>query len=259
MVYVSGRIESRKAMYGFTLIELLVVISIIALLMSILMPALSRVRAIAKQTVCLAHMRQVGLASVLYAQENNDHIVAGRFHNHGDWLSLNSFYSNLTPYLDPGKPANSRVWDMTRTDAAKYNAIWEELICPAVKKSDIGRTSFFQGVSIRTLGMNIAVGWLADNGYIDGYGTRDWATGKTRKMSNIGNASGMMAFCDTLNTEYLYSGGYQHLKDRGYDPDKYIPVRHPGGYSVTFVDGHGDMVKEEIIRGDPHERIWRIK
>ena len=55
---------------GFTLIELLVVIAIIALLMSILMPSLVRVRQNAKTTVCIMNMRTWGTIIMMYTTEN---------------------------------------------------------------------------------------------------------------------------------------------------------------------------------------------
>ncbi len=64
----------KKEKSGFTLIELLVVIAIIALLMGILMPALSRVREVAKRVVCSSQLRQVGTAIPLYAGDNNNYM-----------------------------------------------------------------------------------------------------------------------------------------------------------------------------------------
>ena len=58
---------------GFTLIELLVVIAIIALLLSIVMPSLNRSRAKARQIVCMAHLRDVGIALHTYAGDNDDY------------------------------------------------------------------------------------------------------------------------------------------------------------------------------------------
>ncbi len=56
---------------GFTLIELLVVIAIIALLMSILMPALRKVREQGKQVKCLGNIKQWNLQAAMFTQENN--------------------------------------------------------------------------------------------------------------------------------------------------------------------------------------------
>jgi len=60
---------------AFTLIELLVVISVVALLLSIVMPALGRARQKARSTSCLSRMRQIGLASAMYVQDNDGYFA----------------------------------------------------------------------------------------------------------------------------------------------------------------------------------------
>jgi prepilin-type N-terminal cleavage/methylation domain-containing protein len=62
---------------GFTLVELLVVIAIIALLMAILMPALSRAREMGKRAVCMSQIKQLGLAWNLYCDDNKEKVPIG--------------------------------------------------------------------------------------------------------------------------------------------------------------------------------------
>jgi prepilin-type N-terminal cleavage/methylation domain-containing protein len=64
----------RKA---FTLVELLVVIAIIALLMSILMPVLARVRSQAKVVLCLSNLKQLGACFTIYANDNDGYFPPG--------------------------------------------------------------------------------------------------------------------------------------------------------------------------------------
>lgn len=76
---------------AFTLVELLVVIGIIAVLIAILMPVLSKARAAANKTKCLSNMRSLALAQTLYAAEQRNLLVEagdGSFDVQGSWLGL---------------------------------------------------------------------------------------------------------------------------------------------------------------------------
>lgn len=237
-------------MFGFTLVELLVVISIIALLLSILMPALQRTREQAKQIKCLANTRQFGTALIMYAEDNDDHAVAGQRYPHA-WPVWNTWHANLTPYLDSSKKPKKYVSLLPIDEAREYNAIWNKLVCPSeilVRRDNRGG-AFKMGIDLVTYAMN--AGWeYSPPKYKDGYGLWNPETGETRKLSNV--RSSTMAFCDSRYSEYAYATHYYTLKMVPiHDPDEYLPVRHPGGYCATFADGHGDVVEKEIVQYDP--------
>ena len=87
--------------HAFTLVELLVVISIIALLVSILMPALAKGRSQAQGVVCANNLRQFGLAAILYAMEEDDHLPLAQ-NDEASWDF--EHYTSLTgePLIRPG-------------------------------------------------------------------------------------------------------------------------------------------------------------
>jgi prepilin-type N-terminal cleavage/methylation domain-containing protein len=70
---------------AFTLIELLVVISIIALLLSIMLPSLRMAKEVAKRTVCATRLNQLGVGIMMYANKNNDMIPSSRYRPGQPW------------------------------------------------------------------------------------------------------------------------------------------------------------------------------
>jgi len=68
---------TRRRPDAFTLIELLVVIAIIAVLMAVLMPALNRAREQGKRAACMGNLKQLTLAWIMYAMDNDDKLVNG--------------------------------------------------------------------------------------------------------------------------------------------------------------------------------------
>ncbi len=124
--------------FGFTLIELLVVISIIAVLMSIMMPALAKVRNQAKKSVCASNFHQVGIVHLAYATD------------YGQWVPRFTAVNQEETHIPVGQPISvvipyfmgDKVYQLLKTGYGTEAEFW---ICPALRARNTKR-GFLGGV-----------------------------------------------------------------------------------------------------------------
>ena len=106
---------------GFTLVELLVVISIIALLVSILMPSLGRAREQAKLTICASNLKQLGIASAMY---DEDHKYLPHNANIGNSGTTTTGKGNYTIYYEIAWLKSATIWPDGQGPPSSSDFIW---------------------------------------------------------------------------------------------------------------------------------------
>jgi prepilin-type N-terminal cleavage/methylation domain-containing protein/prepilin-type processing-associated H-X9-DG protein len=129
-MHVSCHKQRLDPRLGFTLIELLVVISIIAILVGILLPALGAARRSAQDSSCKSNMKQLGIVITVFAANHDDDLPeSGSKPGGGD----------LTGYLEPysDQPWGEGIWVCpthedfeTGRDTSSYGYNWQYLLAP---------------------------------------------------------------------------------------------------------------------------------
>jgi prepilin-type N-terminal cleavage/methylation domain-containing protein len=221
---------------AFTLIELLVVIAILAILMAILMPALKRAREQGQRAACLSNLKQLALAWIMYADENDDKLVsceAGHSFTQFGRAWVEQTWAN--DWASGGQwPASEQI------KGIQAGALW-----PYVKEEKLYQCPVGYRGELMTYAMMIS----SNGRSVDG-------SPVFRKRILVPQPAERLLFIDEgLSSPDAYAVRY--LAPQWWDQ----PVtRHGDGTTFSHMDGHADYHKwqgiETIKQGREHERRW---
>jgi prepilin-type N-terminal cleavage/methylation domain-containing protein len=223
-------VAAPQSFVGFTLIELLVVIAIIAILASLVAPALSRAKEKGQRTVCNNNLRQISLATRLYADDNSDFLPYNNngimdkwTPHHPGWL-----YDGVTNFGTPEGVKTGVLWSYI----GQSNSYW----CPIdraphlVRNNDSTWSPRLQNCSSYTM-----------NVYVNGGGGQGDQYWKGFKWMTFQQDAILFWEANEFNGATPFNAGCNF-------PDLGETQRHSDGGVVASFDAHVEYIKYPVFK-----------
>lgn len=272
---------SMRKKRAFTLIELLVVVAIIALLISILLPSLSRARELSKRLVCSANLKGIGTACKIYAQDNEDrwpNVPFDESQGYGEVQYTNQIYerSGQAPGVDRYEITHTKQDELdgegtASTEVSTTRCYWmlvrsgaattKQFLCPSSDDlqddtNEIARYYDFQGIRYVSYGYQVPFGPPS---------TRP-SDNVDMRMVLAADKGPFSAALPTNNENYdnPSSGDFADFNGDS-APTDWAPLNSPNhggfgngeGQNCLYADGHADFMKVPVV-GIDEDNIYSV-
>ena len=264
----------KRRTHGFTLIELLVVIAIIALLISILLPSLSRARELSKRLVCASNVKGVGTSAKIYANDNSERWMVPPFSKASiddqgiDYLNDGPSSTDVFPDLDDegevgwfrheeSKASDRQNQNQGTTALSVTRAFWmmvrsgditvKQFICPSSGDTEDDTENLdlyydFTGYESISYGYQVP------------FGPRDTQPREGMDNRQIIAADGTPFYLNTNPPDFT-EGGIQGLITLDDSPKIWKPFNSPNhggnnngeGQNCLYADGHASFQRKPAV------------